>query len=167
MNDRTVSATPLTAEAFAPFGEVLEIRGSPSFQINRGMCDRYHDLADLDFTGDGAAPNISLAHSRSFSLPLELQMVERHPLGSQAFFPLNNEPFLVVVAPDEDGAPGRPIAFLTNGRQGVNYHRNTWHGILTPLDREQSFLIVDRKGEGDNLEEFFFDTPFKITRPTP
>ncbi len=124
MMDRAVAATPLTADAFAPFGEVLEFRGNPSFQINRGMCDRYHDLADLDFTGEGAAPNISLAHSRPFSLPLNLDMVERHPLGSQAFFPLNDQPFLVIVAPDEGGSPGRPRAFPTNGRQGVNYHRN-------------------------------------------
>ena len=93
-------------------------------------------------------------------------MVERHPLGSQAFFPLNDQPFLVIVAPDDGGTPGRPRAFLTNGRQGVNYHRNTWHGILTPLDREQRFLIVDRKGEGDNLEEFFFERPFLITKQT-
>ena len=162
---RDIRIEPLEAAAFAPFGEVLEFHDEPSFQINRGMCDRYHDLADLDFTGAGAAPNISLAHSRPFHLPLELAMVERHTLGSQAFFPLNDRPFLVVVAPDEGGVPGRPLAFLTNGRQGVNYHRNVWHGILTPLDREQSFLIVDRKGDGDNLEEYFFDAPFIISEP--
>ena len=121
--------------------------------------------AKLLWAGAGAAPNISLAHSRPFRLPLELAMVERHPLGSQAFFPLNDRPFLVVVAPDGNGAPGRPLAFLTNGRQGVNYRRNVWHGILTPLDREQSFLIVDRKGDGDNLEEHFFDTPYVIAGP--
>lgn len=160
-----MSIRPLTADAFAPFGDVLEIRGDPSFQINRGMCDRYHDLADLEFAGEGAEPNISLALSRPFSLPLELGMVERHPLGSQAFFPLNDQPFLVIVAPDEEGSPGKPLAFLTNGRQGVNYHRNVWHGILTPLDRQQSFLIVDRKGAGDNLQEYFFEAPYVIGEP--
>lgn len=166
MSAQTISIIPLTAVDFAPFGDVLEIRGDPSFQINRDMCDRYHDLARLEFTGDGAEPNISLALSRPYALPLTLDMVERHPLGSQAFYPLNDRPFLVVVAADKNGTPGRPVAFVTNGRQGVNYHRDTWHGVLTPLDMEQSFLIVDRKGAGDNLEEFFFSTPYSVGETT-
>ena len=165
MTDRTITASSLTADKFAPFGDVLEIAGEPDFQINRGMCDRYHDLAMLEFAGKGAAPNISLARGRPYTLPLTLDMVERHPLGSQAFVPLNDQPFLVIVANDENGVPGRPLAFLTNGQQGVNYHRKTWHGVLTPLDNEQVFLIVDRIGDGDNLEEFCFEEPFLVDRP--
>ena len=161
MND-TVYIAPLTAEAFAPFGDVVERVGSPSFQINGGMCDRYHDLATLEFVGADARPIVSVGHARPYDLPLTLTMVERHPLGSQAFIPLSRQVFLVVVASDENGVPGRPRAFMTNGRQGVNYHRNTWHGVLTPLKEASDFLIIDYGGSGANLEEHNFERPYQI-----
>jgi ureidoglycolate lyase len=151
--NRTIRTEPLTAEAFAPFGDVIEPRG-PSHPINAGMVDRFTDLARLDFA-DGRA-GISLGLGRPYRLPLALDLFERHLLGSQAWIPLGPDPFLVVVAPDEGGRPGRPRAFLTAPGQGVNYLRGTWHGVLTPLDRPQSFLIVDRIGPGDNLEEYRF-----------
>ncbi|MGI9409240.1 MAG: ureidoglycolate lyase [Hyphomicrobiaceae bacterium] len=157
-----IATRPLLQEHFAPFGDVIEIAGEPSFQINRGMCDRYHDLAKLEFVGEGAHANISLARSRAESLPLKLTMVERHPLGSQAFIPLSAKPFLVVVAPDRGGVPGQPLAFLTRPGQGVNYHRNTWHGVLMPLQYAADFVIVDRLGSGENLEEHHFDNPYLI-----
>lgn len=157
-----IPIAPLTAEIFAPFGDVIERRGSPSFLINSDMCDRYHDLARLEFIGDGARPILSIGHGRPYELPLRLAMVERHPLGSQAFVPLSDRPFLVVVAADNDGSPGEPVAFMTNGAQGVNYHRNTWHGVLTPLGEESDFLIVDRGGDGDNLQEHHYPEPYLI-----
>ena len=92
-------------------------------------------------------------------------MVERHPLGSQAFFPLASRPFLVVVAPDEGGRAGEPLAFLTGIRQGVNYKRNTWHGVLTPIGETQDFIVIDRGGDGDNLEEFYYAEPWIIDLP--
>ena len=163
MSDRLVRASPLTQAALAPFGEVIEARGEPSFQINQGMCDRFHDLARVEVADAEGAPGISIGHGRPYTLPLACRMVERHPMGSQAFIPLGPDPFLVVVAPDEDGIPGRPLAFLTAPGQGVNYHRGTWHGVLTPLGRPQSFLIVDRVGPGTNLVEHFYDAPWTIT----
>jgi ureidoglycolate lyase len=150
----TIHTEPLTPEAFAPFGDVIEPRGE-SHPINAGMVDRFTDLARLEFS-DGGRAGLSLGFGRPYRLPLALDLVERHPLGSQAWIPLGNDPFLVVVAPDEGGRPGRPRAFLTAPGQGVNYLRGTWHGVLTPLDRPQSFLIVDRIGPGDNLEEYRF-----------
>jgi ureidoglycolate lyase len=163
MTDRIIRAVPLTAEAFAPFGEVIEARGKPSFQINQGMCDRFHDLARVEVTDEEGAPGISIGLGRPYALPLELSMVECHPKGSQAFVPLGGDPFLVVVAPDEAGVPGRPSAFVTEPGQGVNYHAGTWHGVLTPLVRPQAFLIVDRVGPGTNLAEHFYDEPWTIT----
>jgi ureidoglycolate lyase len=163
MTDRVISAEPLTAEAFAPFGAVIEARGEPSFRINQGMCDRYHDLARIEVADGEGAPALSIGLSRPSTLPLELRLVERHPLGSQAFIPLEGDPFLVIVAPDEDGIPGRPLAFLTSPGQGVNYRPGTWHGVLTPLYRAQRFLIVDRVGPGTNLAEYLFDEPWTIT----
>lgn len=158
--DRTVTCAPLTAEAFAPFGDVIEAAG-PSFAINGGMCDRFHDLARIEAV-DGRI-GISIGLGRPYPLPLSLSMVERHPLGSQAFVPMTEDPFLVVVAPDADGRPGAPRAFLTRPGQGVNYLRGTWHGVLTPLGRAAPFLIVDRIGPGENLEEHVFRTPWLVT----
>lgn len=159
--DRTLRLEPLTAEAFAPFGDVIEATGEPSFLFNRGKAGRYHDLARTDVTGDGRI-GVSIGRAQPYILPLVLDMVERHPLGSQAFVPLGPDPFIVVVAPDEGGVPGRPRAFLTAPGQGVNYPRGLWHGVLTPLDREAAFLIVDRIGTGVNLEEHFFAEPWTI-----
>ena len=151
---------PLTAAAFAAFGDVIDGAGAPGRIINQGMCGRHHDLARLDF-GDGRA-GISLFRAEPRSLPYRLNMLERHPEGSQAFLPMSEAPFLVIVAPDEDGAPGRPRAFLTAPGQGVNYRRGTWHGVLTPLSAPGLFAVVDRIGDGANLEECWLDAPFEI-----
>jgi ureidoglycolate lyase len=159
---RTLTTEPLARDAFAPFGQVIEQTGAHHYPINSGNCERYHDLARVEVGGVHARPLISLLQSKHFTLPLELKMVERHPLGSQAFYPLSPHPFLVVVAPDESGTPGTPRAFLTAPGQGVNIAMNTWHGVLTPLEADAGFLCVDRGGEGNNLEEHFFAEPWLI-----
>jgi len=151
---------PLTVAAFAPFGDVLDVSGEPDKIINQGLCGRYHDRAAVDVT-DGKA-GISLFNAQARQLPLVLDMVERHPDGSQAFLPMSFSPFLVIVAPDENGKPGRPRAFLSTAGQGVNYHRGTWHGVLTPLHAPGLFAVIDRIGAGDNLQEHWFDTPFTV-----
>ncbi|NDV98773.1 ureidoglycolate lyase [Salipiger sp. PrR002] len=155
-----IDAAPLTAAAFAPFGEVLEADGTPDKIINQGLCGRFHDRATLDIT-DGRA-GISLFKAEPRQLPLRLEMVERHPQGSQAFVPMSFDPFLVVVAPDAGGRPGAPRAFLTRSGQGINFHRGTWHGVLTPLHAPGLFAVIDRIGEGPNLEEHWFDEPYLI-----
>ena len=159
---REIEIRPLTSAAFAPFGEVIEMEGAHHFPINSGKCTRFHDLANVETAGDKARPMISLLRGEPYPLPLELRMVERHPLGSQAFIPLGANPFLVVVAEETADGPGAPLAFRTRPGQGVNIGRNVWHGILTPLDGVSDFAVVDRAGEGVNLEEHFFDEPFLI-----
>lgn len=161
MSDRTIRTEPLTAEAFAPFGDVLEVKGAPDRLINQDLCGRYHDRARLDFGTDGRA-GISLFDAVPRALPYTLDMVERHPEGSQAFLPMTEAPFLVIVAPDADGVPGTPRAFLTAPGQGVNYHRGTWHGVLTPLSAPGLFAVVDRIGTTPNLQEHWFATPWTV-----
>ncbi|WP_417684039.1 ureidoglycolate lyase [Roseibium sp.] len=163
---KTIICEPLTAEAFLAFGEVLEATGEPDKIINQGLCGRFHDRAALDFTGDDARAGISLFKSEKRELPYRLEMVERHPLGSQAFIPMTLEPFLVITCPDEDGKPGTPRAFLTSAGQGINFHRGTWHGVLTPLSEPGLFAVIDRIGEGNNLEEFWFEAPY-LVKPGP
>jgi ureidoglycolate lyase len=159
---REIRIEPLTGDAFAPFGQVIETEGRQHFPINGGMTDRYHDLARIELAGEDARPLLSIFRGRPYALPLTLKLVERHPLGSQAFFPLDGLPFLAIVAPDDNGTPGIPRAFLVAGRQGINIAMNTWHGVLTPLERECDFLVVDRGGSGNNLEEHVFETPWTV-----
>ena len=159
----TILTQRLTADAFAPFGDVLELKSQPDKLINQGLCGRHHDLADMDFHGGRAGISMFDAQPRSF--PYTLDMVERHPDGSQAFIPMSQTSFLVIVAPDEGGKPGIPAAFATAPGQAINLHRGTWHGVLTPLSAPGLFAVVDRVGDGDNLEEYWFDTPFTVSPP--
>jgi ureidoglycolate lyase len=163
--DLTITARPLTREEFDPFGEVIQTEGAHSFPINEGKCTRYHDLANVEAAGPNAHVLISIFRGTPYPLPLSLRLVERHPFGSQAFYPLGGKPYLVIVCHDTIDGPGRPEAFLAGPKQGVNYARNVWHAVLTPIGEEQEFLVVDRGGDGANLEEFHFSQPWEIVVP--
>lgn len=163
--DRIVTATPLTREDFDPFGEVIQKEGAHSYPINEGKCTRFHDLANVEAAGANARVLISIFRGSPYDLPLSLRLVERHPLGSQAFYPLGGRPYLVIVCHDGRDGPGRPQAFVARPDQGVNYARNVWHAVLTPFGEGQDFLVVDRGGDGTNLEEFHFPEPWEVVVP--
>ncbi|MFE3837638.1 ureidoglycolate lyase [Pseudogemmobacter sonorensis] len=155
---------PLTAADFAPYGDVLEAAGDFRL-INAGLCRRHHDLARLDFGAEGAAAGragLSIFDAEPRALPYVFDMIERHPEGSQAFLPLSALPFLVIVA---DGPGTRPQAFVTSGAQGINLHRGTWHGVLTPLHAPGLFAVVDRIGPTANLEEYHYPAPWRVLPP--
>jgi len=158
-----IKAQPLTADAFAPFGDVLQAVGKPDKIINNGFCGRYHDRARLDFGPDGRA-GISVFKAEPRALPYTLDLLERHPDGAQAFIPMSLDAYLVIVAEDENGTPVNTRAFIAGPGQGINYHRNTWHGVLTPLSAPGLFAVVDRIGETPNLEEHHLKTPLTITQ---
>jgi ureidoglycolate lyase len=162
---KEILAEPLSREAFAEFGDVLDMEGGNHYPINGGRAVRYHDLARVEAEGPDARVLISIVKGTPYSFPLRLTMVERHPFGSQAFMPLERRPFLVVVCHAGENGPGKPRAFVTEPGQGVSYPRNTWHGVLTPFNEPQEFLVVDRGGDGSNLEEFFFVEPWEIHLP--
>lgn len=148
-----IKVEPLTQQAFAPFGTVIEADPSTAVEINSGYTTRFHALAEA-VVGEGQAI-ISIFRGRPREL--SIAMLERHPLGSQAFVPLGGQPWLAVVAESHDLASCR--AFHCQGNQGLQYDINVWHHPLLVLGDAQDFLIVDRAGEGNNLEEVFFDTP--------
>ncbi|OZA07347.1 MAG: Ureidoglycolate hydrolase [Rhodobacterales bacterium 17-64-5] len=156
---QTLRPEPLTAKAFAPFGDVLDATGDYRL-INDGLCHRHHDRARLDFS-DGR-PGLSIFHAEPRALPYVFDLIERHPMGSQAFIPMTAHPFLVIVALGTDSAPR---AFLTNGAQGINLHRGTWHGVLTPLHAPGLFAVLDRIGPGPNLEEHRYPHPWTVLPP--
>lgn len=152
---------PMDHGAFAPFGDVVATIGAPDKMINQGLCARFHDRATLDFD-DGIA-GISLFQSEIRSIPFDMELMERHPQGSQAFIPMCQNGFLVVVAADDNGPTGIR-AFETSPGQAINIHKNIWHGVLTPLSGSGLFAVIDRIGDGQNLEEFYFDTPVHVTK---
>ena len=156
---------PLTQEAFAPFGTVIEANPASMRYINGGTTERYHALAEAEAVGEDAKVIINLFRGSPRAFPYVVDMMERHPFGSQSFSPLDDRPWLVVVAEDVDGKPGRPQVFRAGGRQGVNYRRNVWHHPLIAVGAVSDFLVVDRLGGGVNLEEFFLEEPFIIEKP--
>ena len=153
--------TPLTKVAFAHFGDVIETDGAERIMINDGTTERFHNLADIDVSAEGGVPIVSIFRGNSWpkdnSGRIEIKMMERHPLGSQAFIPLQDAPYLVVVAPIADAVgPDDLHAFLAQGNQGVNYRCNLWHHPLLALRDGHQFLVIDRDGPGDNCVEHFF-----------
>ncbi len=167
MTAQNLPLNRLTRETFAPFGDVIETPGAQMRLINNGTTQRFHDLAKVETLGEQAHTLVSIFRGQPFALPLSIAMLERHPLGSQAFIPLQPCRWVVVVAPDENGAPGTPVAFLiepeVSGARGVNYAANVWHHPLIALDAVSDFLVVDRGGDGNNLQEHFFATPYTIS----
>ncbi len=157
---QALSAQPLTAEAFAPYGDVIEVSGEPDKMINAGMCGRHHDRARLDFSNGQAG--ISLFDAKARTFPYVVDMVERHPEGSQAFVPVSGVPMLVVVAEDQNGTPANLKAFVTQPGQSINLLRGVWHGVLAPIEKPGQFIVIDRIGDGANLEEFWFDDAYVV-----
>lgn len=152
----SLAPLPLTRERFAPYGDVIAASADMRQAMNEARFERFDDLAKLDIdTHSGGRVGLSVARCRMpTKLPYAFDLIERHPLGSQAFVPLNGQRFVVVVAPAGESAEIADLrAFVTNGHQGVNYHRGVWHMPLIALDAEQEFLIVDRTGGGANCEE--------------
>lgn len=148
-----LSPEPLTKAAFTRFGDVVETDGAAPIAINQGFALRFNDLSRVDVTAEGGETNISIFLGQPRPLPADIAIMERHPLGSQTFYPLQDRPWLVLVCGDpQDAASYR--AFAATGRQGVTYARNVWHHPLLVRDADSRFLIVDRKGPGNNLEEF-------------
>ncbi len=156
----------LTAQSFTPFGEVLACEGAGHYPINEGTTERYDDLARID-AGPQGHVIVSIFRGQPRPFPLPIKMMERHPLGSQAFMPLQGRPYLVVVA--EPGspasAPGRLHAFLARGDQGVNYAPGVWHHPLIALDQVSDFLVIDRRGEERNCDEAELAQTFIIEYP--
>jgi ureidoglycolate lyase len=155
-----ITPSPLTKAAFAPFGDVIETDGATPVEINQGFATRFNKLANIDVTSEGAPVNISLFEARARPHPIEIKLMERHPLGSQLFVPLQDKPWLVLVCADPRDLKGFR-AFEASGRQGVNYARNVWHHPLLVLGENERFLIVDRPGDG-NLEEVWLDEPCQL-----
>ena len=155
---------PLTASNFKTFGAVIETENAEQRKINSGTTTRFHNLATIDVSDNSGHPIVSIFRGTPRDFPLKIAMLERHPLGSQAFYPLGGQPYLIVVASNgQDGQPGTLHAFSASPSQGVNYHKGVWHHPLICCETISEFLVIDREGEGSNLDEFVFPED-QITR---
>ena len=152
----------LTREVFAPFGDLITLTGAQHYPINEGTTERFHDLALIDVSDQGGRPLISLFRCKSRVLPFEIRIMERHPLGSQAFWPLSRQPYLVIVAPRGEFDARRVRVFLAEEGEGVNYAKGVWHHGLFALYEESDFIVVDRGGPGINCEEISLSEPILL-----
>ena len=162
---------PLNPAAFAPFGEVISTATArDEYKINLGTTTRFHDISRVDVGDEGGIPIISIFRGTPRPMPIEIKMMERHPLGSQASVPRSGQKFLIVVAEGSDTPALEDLrAFISDGTQGVTYAKNVWHHPLLALEPESDFLIVDRSGPGNNLNEIDLpmvdDTPVTLDWP--
>ena len=163
MQALSLTPQPLSAEAFAAFGDVIEARSDTVININQGTSQRFHDLARVDVASNEGHPLVNISRASPYPEPLTLSMMEKHPLGSQLFMPLQQHAYLVAVAQASDRvSAGNITVFSANGNQGVNFQPGTWHHPLLVLV-QQDFLVVDRGGKGDNLVEQDLDQSVLIS----
>lgn len=159
----TLTPQPLTAEAFAEFGEVISTELTDGELINEGHTEKFADLAVIDTDAEGGRTAVHLYRSLPRTLPLSIEVMERHPLSSQAFMPLHSRPFLVIVAAAAETLESESIrAFVSNGTQGVNLRRGTWHHYQVSLQEVSDYLVIDRAGPGANFEERRLSPPLVI-----
>ncbi|WP_213297588.1 ureidoglycolate lyase [Paraburkholderia sacchari] len=163
---KTLLLEPLTREAFAPFGDVIALDGARHFPINGGTTERFHDLASIDTSEAGGRPIVSVFRAQPRAWPVEISMMERHPLGSQAFVPLGEVRYAVVVAPAGELDLTQLRAFWVEGGQGVNYAKGVWHHPLLAFDRVSDFLVVDRGGQQPNCDEVALDGGWRLVHAT-
>lgn len=147
----------LTRGNFSSFGDVIETDGAERIMINEGTTERFHDLANIDVESDDGHTLVNIFRGQPRPQPIEIKMMERHPLGSQAFIPLQNKSYLIVVAPFGDRVGPQDLhAFRAEGHQGVNYKRDLWHHPLLVLENDHDFLVLDRGGPEENCTEYWF-----------
>jgi ureidoglycolate lyase len=156
---------PLTKQAFAPYGDVIEADPETMRLINGGTTQRFHALGRPTVIGEPFPLIFNIFRGQPRQFPYAVTMMERHPFASQSFTPLSGRPFLVAVSDDEDGRPGRPKVFHATAQQGVNYFPNVWHHPLMAIGEVCDFLVVDRDNPADNYEEFTFEHPYSILEP--
>ncbi|MFC1394171.1 ureidoglycolate lyase [Acinetobacter junii] len=153
---KNIQIQPLTQESFSAFGDVIEKENNDFFSINHGLTLRYHALSVAQISGDNTAVGMSIFHNLCVTeIPFKIDMLERHPHGSQSFIPLQQQKFIIIVAlPLDQTQPNEQkiYAFLSNGKQGVTYHQGAWHHPLITLEAKSDFLVVDRIGGGQNCD---------------
>jgi ureidoglycolate lyase len=164
-NNKQIIPKTLSRDKFSQFGDVIEVNdNAKNFSINDGFTQRYHDLAQVDVTENNGRTLINIFRSTPLEQPVSIKMMERHPLSSQAFIPMGQQPYLVVVAPKGEFDISKIEVFLASSNQGVNYHKGTWHHYCLALHQVSDFIVVDRGGAGDNCDVVNLDGSLVIAQ---
>jgi ureidoglycolate lyase len=160
----TLPAEQLTAESFAPFGEVIEIGDREPLVSEDQFAETYPDLAHIDVIAKDGRPQLNLVRATPRKLPLQIQFLERYQLSSRVIMPLLFYPFMIIVAPNGASAdPSSLRAFVSDGQQGVNLAKGVWQHPLIALKRRMNFLTLDRAGPGRNREQINLDEGLQIS----
>ena len=146
-----ITRKAISKENFLKFGDVISTKNIEPININNGYAKRFDNIANLNTSKDNGETTISIFAALKRDFPMKIDMMEKHPLGSQAFIPMKETTFLVLVAP-EGGKPDikKIESFIVPPGIGVNYNPGTWHFPLISTE-DMNFLVVDRKGSGNNL----------------
>jgi len=141
----------ITKESFLKFGDIITTDSIKPIEINNGYAKRFDNILNLDISKDNGKATVSIFSALKRSFPMKIDMMEKHPLGSQAFVPMKETTFLVFVAPKAIKPNLNEIeAFIVPPGMGINYNPGVWHFPLISTE-DMNFLVVDRKGSGDNL----------------
>ena len=147
----------ITKENFAKFGDVISTENVRSIDINNGYAKRFDNLANIDTSKNNGNTIISIFKALKRSFPMNIDMMEKHPLGSQTFIPMKETIFITFVAPGEEKPEINKIeSFIIPKGSGINYKPGIWHFPLISTEN-MNFLVVDRKGNGENLIVHNFD----------
>jgi ureidoglycolate lyase len=141
----------ISKKNFKQFGDLIDIKKKRSININNGYAKRFDNLGNIDVSRLKGSAIMSIFVARRRSFPMNIEMMEKHPLGSQAFIPMSNTSFLIFVAPKGEKPNINKIeSFIVPKQTGVNYRPGIWHFPLISL-KNMNFLVIDRKGKGNNL----------------
>ena len=151
MKEKIITPTQITKENFSKFGDMITTENIKPLEINNGYAKRFDEIAKLDTSSENGETTISIFSALKRSFPMKIDMMEKHPLGSQAFIPMKETTFLTLVAPEGAKPKIEKIeSFIVPQGNGVNYKAGVWHFPLISTE-DMDFLVVDRKGSGDNL----------------
>ncbi len=149
---QTITPKPITKENFSKFGDLITTKDIEPITINDGYAKRFDNIAKLDTSKENGKTTISIFSALKRIFPMKVHMMESHPLGSQAFIPMKETTFLCFVAPSGEKPDLNKIeSFIIPPGLGINYKPGTWHFPLISTE-DMNFLVVDRKGAGDNLK---------------
>ena len=152
----------LSTESFLPFGDIINKKSSSKqLSINQGTTVRHHNISELKLTDQNGKPAISIFSGSPRDIPIQIKIMEKHPIASQSFLPIQNHDWLVVVSKEKNDLPDLDTlrCFKVDGNLGITYKANVWHHPLL-VKKKQDFWIIDRIQDEEissiNLKEYHF-----------
>ena len=155
--EKIIKPIKISRSNFAVFGDIITTNDINPMDINAGYAKRFDNLADLNTLKAGGKTIVSIFSALKRTFPMQIDMMEKHPLGSQAFIPMKETTFLAFVAPQGKFPEINKIqSFIIPPKMGINYKPGIWHFPLISTENTD-FLVIDRKGSGENLIIHKFD----------